>query len=58
MGPESEQLAMVYASRDMFEIDEPVAPAVFGAEQEDEEVVEEIAAQEPATDEQDVNPSE
>ncbi len=48
---------MVYASRDMFEIDEPVAPAVFGAEEEDEEVVEEIAEQEPAVEEQDVDPS-
>ncbi|MHA6803569.1 hypothetical protein [Salinifilum ghardaiensis] len=58
MGPESEQLAMVYASRDMFEVDETAAPAVLGAEEEDEEIVEEVAEQEPPVAEQGADPSE
>ncbi|GAB2749230.1 hypothetical protein GCM10027174_24510 [Salinifilum aidingensis] len=49
---------MVYASRDMFEVDETAAPAVLGAEEEDEEIVEEVAEQEPPVAEQGVDPSE
>lgn len=49
---------MVYASRDMFEADEPAAPAVLGAEEDDEQAVGEVAEQEPAARQEGVGASD